>query len=85
MAEALPVQDALLSSNATWQGVQSVDTSFRCQIPMERLTQTFREDTLENLEANVKGKFFHKVIQAKENIFSRTRGKTLGCQEQKCG
>jgi len=47
MAEASPAQDALLSSNATWQGAQSVDTSFRCQVPMERLTQTFREDTPE--------------------------------------
>jgi len=48
MAEASPVQDAILLSNATWQDVQNVDTSFRCQVTMEKITQTFREDTLEN-------------------------------------
>jgi len=47
MAEASPVQDVLLSSNATEQGAQSADTSFRCQVTMERLTQTFKEVTLE--------------------------------------
>jgi len=47
MAEASPVQDALPSSNATWQDAQNVDTNFRCQVTMERITQTFREDTLE--------------------------------------
>jgi hypothetical protein len=76
MAEASPVQDVPLSSNATGQGAQSAGTSFRCQVTMEKLTQTFKEVTL-NLEANIKGQLFHKAIQTKENIFSRTRSKTL--------
>ena len=77
MAEASPVQDAPLSSNATGQGAQSADTSFRCQITMEKLTQTFREDTLEIQKQILKDNSFTKLFKPKKTYSPEREAKLL--------